>query len=106
MSEIKFNASRMQEVLGRLDEIKEQLHKSVSDGNSSITEISNNINGTAVKTILNGYNENNNKVLSDTENQIAQLAEYLRGKVGSYTSTEQQAIESLTNVQNILDGLE
>ena len=106
MAEIKFDAARMQEVLNRLDEIKEQLSNSVKAINTSLTQICSNITGEAVITILNGYTENNTTVLNETGTGIDQLAEYLRGKIGSYTSTEQEAAKSLTDVQSILNGLE
>ena len=101
MAEIKFDAARMTEVLNRLEEIKEQLQQSIKQSNESLTQISNNITGSAVITILKGYSGNNIKVLADIEKQLVLLSIYLRDKIGSYVATEEDAV---TELQRLLNG--
>ena len=98
----KFDSARMQDIVNRLDEIQEQLNKNVNDSNTHLTQISSNITGEAVKTILKSFTDNNSEILAKTNTQIGNLKEYLKSKIGDYVATEEEA---KVEMNNILSGL-
>ena len=106
MGEIKLNVSRMIEIVNRLDDIASQLRSEMDSTNGSLSGINLNINGDYVKEVLTNYMrlvETNRELLN---NNINQLTEYLNDKITKYAVTEENAVQSLTDIQNILNGLE
>ena len=106
MGEIKFNVTRMTEVQGRLDEIANQLTSSKSANTEALNAIKQEITGEEVKTIITSYVEKNDEVVMKTEKLIKELSTYLQGQINKYSTTEQAAAETLTDVKSILAGLE
>lgn len=106
MGEYKFNATRMSEVYNRLDEITEQLLKASNNDVNSLNSIAGNITGETVINTLKAYTEKTLEITKETQNLMNQMKEYLNGQLQKYTATEQQAKESLSDVQSILSQLE
>lgn len=106
MAEIRLNASRMREIINRLDDIAFQLRAESDSSNGSISSINQNIKGDFVNEVITNYMkliENNRESINKN---IVQLVEYLKIKVEQYTDTEEEAKNSLNDIMNILKGLE
>ncbi len=106
MGEYKFNATRMSEVLNRLDDMSKQLQSVNSSDVALLQSINNNITGDEVKGTLSAYSSKIQEIVQETQTLMAEMAEYLQGQLSQYTSTEKSAVESLQDIKNILGGLE
>lgn len=106
MGELRFDARRMTEVLNRLDEIEEQLTSSINTTSEKLASIASNITGETVVSTLKSYNEKTLEVSKETINLMGKLKEFLAGQLEKYTSTETEAIDTLSDVQSILSQLE
>ena len=100
MAEIKFTTERMKEVQNRLNDMRSQLTE------NQLRNISGYIDSYNIKAILKGYVSNMEQIYSETLKNLNQLDGYLAGKIGSYTSIDQAGIESLSEVESILNGIE
>ena len=106
MGEIRLNVSRMKEIVNRMDDIAFQLRAEMDSTNGSISSINQNINGDFINDVLNNYMkivEHNREALNKN---ISQLIDYLKGRIVKYSQTEEEAVTSLIDIQNILKGLE
>lgn len=106
MAELKFNVARMKEVNSRLEEISEQLTTSANENSDEISNITSNITGDEVVNVLKSYKETSDYVIKNTKTQIAQLKDYLQQQIIAYSTTEQSASDSLTDIQNMLNQIE
>lgn len=105
MAEIKFTTERMQEVHNRMDEIVTQLQTSINTSNEILNTIASNLQSDSIKGVLSSYVQTANEKISQTKQYLAQLDEYLVGKIGTYTSIDQAGVESMNEVQNLLNQL-
>lgn len=104
--ELKFNATRMNEVLNRLDEIQEQLTTASNTNSEKLNSLAGNITGDAVVSTLKSYSEKTIEVSKEIINLTNQMKEYLNGQIAKYTATETHAKETISDVQGILSQLE
>ncbi len=106
MAEIKFTTERMKEVQNRLNDMRSQLTAACGTAENQLRNISGYIDSYNIKAILKGYVSNMEQIYSETLKNLNQLDGYLAGKIGSYTSIDQAGIESLSEVESILNGIE
>jgi len=106
MGELQFNATRMNEVLNRLDEIQEQLNSETKADSEKFNSIASNITGDTVVSTLKSYAEKTVEVSNETIKLMNEMKEYLNGQLKQYTATEAEAKETLSDVQSILNQLE
>lgn len=105
MAEIKFTTERMQEVHNRMDEIVNQLQSSGNSSNEILNTIASNIQSDSIKGVLSSYVTTTNEKINETKEYLKQLDEYLVGKIGTYTSIDQAGVDSMNEVQSLLNQL-
>jgi len=105
MAEIKFTTERMQEVHNRLDEMMGQLQTSVNNSNQILNTVASNVQSDVVKNTLSAYVNTVNEQSEQTKNYLKELDSYLVNKIGTYTSIDQTSVESLNEVQDLLNQL-
>ena len=105
MAEIKFTIERMKEVHERIDDIKNQLQTSINSANDILQTISGNVQSDNIKDTLSAFVSAASEKASSTLTNIGALDEYLVGKIGSYTSIDEVGVESMSEVQSLLDQL-
>lgn len=105
MAEIKFTTERMKEVHERIDDIMTQLQTSRDSSNELLNSISSNVQSDNIKDILKSYVSTSSEKIDDTLKNLATLDEYLVGKIGSYSSIDEASVESISEVQSLLDQL-
>lgn len=106
MGELKFDATRMREIFNRLDEIEEQLNSSINATSEKISSISGNITGDTVISTLKSYNEKTIEVSKETITLMNKLKAFLNEQISKYDANETEAIDTLADVQSILNQLE
>lgn len=106
MGELLFNATRMNEVLNRLDEIQEQLTSASNANSEKLNSIAANITGETVVSTLKTYSEKTLTISKEIIRLTNEMKDYLNGQIKKYEATETEAKETLSDVQNILNQLE
>lgn len=105
MAEIKFTTERMRDVHNRMDEIITQLNNSINTSNEILNTISSNIQSDNIKSVLTSYVTTASEKSNETQKYLAQLDDYLMGKIGSYTAIDEAGVESMTEVESLLSQL-
>ena len=105
MAEVKFTIERMKEVHDRIDDIRNQLQTSINSANDILQTISGNVQSDNIKDTLSAFVNATNEKSTSTLNNLQALDEYLVGKIGSYTSIDEAGVESMSEVQSLLDQL-
>lgn len=105
MAEIKFTTERMNQVNQRLDEMISQLKSSMNNANEHLNNISSNINTDKINKTLKEFVNSSKSYYYKTYNDLKALSEYLTSKIGTYTSVDEEAVQSMSEVQSFLDQL-
>lgn len=105
MAEIKFTTERMQQVHQRLDDIISQLKTSINNANDHLDNISKNIETDRVTKTLKKFVNASRDYYYVIYNDLKVLDDYLVSKIGNYTAVDEEAVESMAEVQSFLDQL-
>jgi len=105
MAEIKFTTERMQQVHQRLDDIISQLKSSINNANNHLENISKNVDTDKITKTLKKFVTTSGDYYYVIYDDLKALDDYLVSKIGTYTSVDEEAVESMAEVQSFLDQL-